>query len=604
MTFTSFDFRPELLKSLTELGYQTPTPIQAQTIPLLLAGHDVIGTAQTGTGKTAAFALPILQQLQPMSGKKKPQALIITPTRELAEQIDQNIKAYTRYLKISCQSVYGGVNITPQEHKLRRGVDIVVATPGRLLDHLQRQTVSLDQIKYLVLDEADRMLDMGFLPDIKRILKQVPTERQTLLFSATMPKEIEDLVKSLTRNAKSVNISPRNATADTVEQRVYPVIKANKLRLLLHLLKTQSMYSVIVFSRTRHGADRIARQLSKYDITVARIHADRSQNQRQQALDGFKQGKFQVLVATDIAARGIDVEHISHVINFDTPVHAEDYVHRIGRTGRASATGDAYTFTCPEEDKYLKAIEKLIGRKLPVVNPREFEDAIQPDPEAPVVQTQATKTAQPAGKQTQKAVQKQATGKQNPKQGQKPLQKQALKTQATKPTQKQVPGAKNFKASAAAPQLLQKQPAKTQQKSQSQGQAKARPQLGNQPQIKNQAKPQIKSQTKQGPPKIQPNLQARLKSQAQQGPQRHKDAYVARSGGGSVRVVKRSKDSYPLSGEVDYIEFDEERPKRPARPVRSESSVDAKDKGYSRNPVYEAWQQKPAGRRNGPRRKP
>lgn len=364
MNFSDFNLHPELLKGLEAMGYATPTPIQEKTIPLLLQGKDVIGCAQTGTGKTAAFALPILQMLTP--GGSKPQALIITPTRELAEQIDVAIKDYSRFMRVKSAAVYGGVKAGPQESALRRGLDILVATPGRLLDHLRNGVVSLKGVKFLVLDEADRMLDMGFMPDIKRIVAHIPSERQTLLYSATMPPEIEKLGRSFSHNAELILAGPRNTTARSVRQVVYKVEKTEKLRLLVHVLKHSDTGSTIVFSRTRHGAERIAKQLGRQGIEAARIHADRSQAQRLAALDNFRSGRSQVLVATDIAARGLDIENVTHVINYDTPTHAEDYVHRIGRTGRAAATGDALTFTSVEEDKYLKSIEKLIGKPLPI----------------------------------------------------------------------------------------------------------------------------------------------------------------------------------------------------------------------------------------------
>ncbi|PIQ29189.1 hypothetical protein COW36_17625 [bacterium (Candidatus Blackallbacteria) CG17_big_fil_post_rev_8_21_14_2_50_48_46] len=364
MSFNQFEFHPELLKGLKAMGYETPTPIQEKTIPLLLQKKDVIGCAQTGTGKTAAFALPILHQLEP--GQKLPQALIITPTRELAEQIDVAIKDYSRFMRVRSAAIYGGVKAGPQESQLRRGLDIVVATPGRLLDHLRNGVLSLKNIRFLVLDEADRMLDMGFMPDIKRIVSQVPAARQTLLYSATMPPEIEKLGRTFTRNAELIVAGSRNTTASSVRQAVYRVERPEKLRLLVHVLRHAETGSTIVFSRTRHGADRIAKQLIRQGIEAARIHADRSQAQRLSALENFRSGACQVLVATDIAARGLDIENVTHVINYDTPVHAEDYVHRIGRTGRAAATGDAMTFTSLEEEKYLRSIEKLIGKPVPV----------------------------------------------------------------------------------------------------------------------------------------------------------------------------------------------------------------------------------------------
>lgn len=378
MSFSSFQFNAALSQGIAALNYQQPTPIQSQAIPCLLTGQDLIGCAQTGTGKTAAFSLPLLQQLQPR--RRHPQALILAPTRELAEQITQAIKALAKFMPVKVAAIYGGVAIGPQERVLSRGVDIVVATPGRLLDHLQRRTLQLQEIQFLVLDEADRMMDMGFMPDIKRIIKLVPTERQTMLFSATMPPEIEKLARSITRQPKLIMAGPRSATADNVAQKVFKVSKPDKMGLLVSLLAENANQSAIVFSRTKHGADKIARQLGQRQFSAARIHSDRSQAQRQNALDSFRQGSCRILVATDIAARGIDVDHVGLVINYDTPVHAEDYVHRIGRTGRASAVGEALTFTSLEEQPYLQAIEKLIGRSLPL---GEWKGT----PSAPMIQT-------------------------------------------------------------------------------------------------------------------------------------------------------------------------------------------------------------------------
>jgi ATP-dependent RNA helicase RhlE len=421
MHFNSFSFQPELLRALTALNYEAPTPIQAQTIPLLLEGRDVIGCAQTGTGKTAAFALPILQQLQP--GQRLPQALIVTPTRELAEQIDVAIKGFSRFMRVRSAAIYGGVKAGPQENQLRQGLDIVVATPGRLLDHLRNGVLNLKAIRFLVLDEADRMLDMGFMPDIRRIVSQLPTERQTLLYSATMPPEIEKIGRSLTRQAQLVLAGPRNTTAHSVRQGVYRLDKTRKLRLLVHVLRHAETGSTIVFSRTRHGADRIARQLGRQGIDAARIHADRSQAQRLSALESFRSGACQVLVATDIAARGLDIENVTHVINYDTPVHAEDYVHRIGRTGRAAATGDALTFTSEEEDKYLRSIEKLIGQPVPVLKVPD----VLPELAAPPPQT----TSHTPHKAATKTAPRAAT--QNADKGRRPAQALSQRTPAARP---------------------------------------------------------------------------------------------------------------------------------------------------------------------------
>jgi ATP-dependent RNA helicase RhlE len=397
MNFSDFNLKPELLKGLEALGYKTPTPIQEKTIPLLMQNKDVIGCAQTGTGKTAAFAVPILNRIQ--TGNQRPQVLIITPTRELAEQIDVAIKDYSRFMRVRSAAIYGGVKSGPQENAIRRGLDIVVATPGRLLDHLRNRVLNLSQIQFLVLDEADRMLDMGFMPDIKRIVAQLPVERQTLLYSATMPPEIEKVGRSLTKQAELILAGPRNTTAHSVRQVVYKVEKSEKLRLLVHVLQHGDTGSTIVFSRTRHGADRIAKQLGRQGIEAARIHADRSQSQRLAALENFRQGRCQVLVATDIAARGLDIENVTHVINYDTPTHAEDYVHRIGRTGRAAATGDALTFTSMDEDKYLRSIEKLIGKPLPITpKPAQMPVLISPPPPEPGPRFSPTRTPSASGR--------------------------------------------------------------------------------------------------------------------------------------------------------------------------------------------------------------
>ncbi len=374
MPFKAIGLSDPLVQGILATGYTAPTEIQSQAIPAAISGQDVLGCAQTGTGKTAAFVLPILNRLghKKMSGKRRIRSLILTPTRELATQIEDCIVGYGRFMKLKSLSVYGGVNINPQLATLQRGVDIVVATPGRLLDHMQRGTIALDKVEVLVLDEADRMFDMGFIKDVQKIIKALPKHRQTLLFSATMSTEIKMLVKTVQKSPKIIQIGPLRNPIDTITQSLIYVPKPSKMDLLLHLLEENSMYSVLVFSRTKHGADKICRKLSKAGILAVAIHSNRTQNQRQQALNGFKAGKFQVMVATDIAARGIDVEGITHVVNYDVPGFAEDYIHRIGRTGRATTTGDAIMFVSDEETKALRSIEKFIGNKIPLHKMKAF----------------------------------------------------------------------------------------------------------------------------------------------------------------------------------------------------------------------------------------
>ena len=373
-----------LVQGILATGYTAPTEIQSQAIPAAIAGKDIIGCAQTGTGKTAAFVLPMLHRLSevnPAPSNKAVRALILTPTRELAVQIEKSIQNYGRYLKMRSLAVYGGTGMQGQLNVLRRGVEIVVATPGRLMDHMQRNTIDLRQVEILVIDEADRMFDMGFINDVRRIIRAIPKERQTLLFSATMSPEVKALVENIQQSPVLIQIGRVNNPIDTITQYAYKVEQNLKMDFLLHLLKTTSMYSVLVFSRTKHGADRIRRRLDRENITSVALHSGRTQGQRQQALDGFKRGKFQVMVATDIAARGIDVTGISHVINYDVPVVAEDYVHRIGRTGRAAATGDAITFVSRDEEKSLTRIERFINRKLNLVRHPDFSYRPSPAPE-------------------------------------------------------------------------------------------------------------------------------------------------------------------------------------------------------------------------------
>jgi len=352
------------MQAVQEAGYTEPTPIQAAAIPPIIAGHDVIGIAQTGTGKTAAFTLPILTKLAalPTGQHRRTRVLVIAPTRELVVQIEENVKIYAKHLSLTVATVFGGVGEHGQIKALRAGTDIIIACPGRLLDLTDRRNGDFSQLQFLVLDEADRMLDMGFLPSIKRIVHQLPKQRQTLLFSATLSREIESLTHEFQRSPKVVQIGRRANPAETVTQLVYEVPKHLKTPLLLHLLREPKMNMVLVFSRMKHSADRLARQLEQAGIRTATLHSNRSLNQRLKALKDFKSGAVRVLVATDIAARGIDVDGISHVVNYDFPMHVEDYVHRIGRTGRAHAVGDAISFVTPEDHGELRALERFIGR--------------------------------------------------------------------------------------------------------------------------------------------------------------------------------------------------------------------------------------------------
>ena len=366
MTFETLGLSDELRRAVRATGYTSPTPIQTQVIPVILEGRDVMGAAQTGTGKTAGFVLPILQRLRnkPPVMDNRTRALIITPTRELAAQIQDSVSTYGKYLKLRSTVVFGGVNINPQMMKLRGGVDVLVATPGRLLDLYQQNAICFSDTEILVLDEADRMLDMGFIHDIKKIMALLPKRRQNLMFSATFSREIRQLAKGIINKPVEIDVAPRNFTVEIISQRIHPVDKARKVELLSHLIRTGNWYQVLVFSRTKHGADKLVRRLSRDNIHAAAIHGNKSQPQRTKALAGFKQNKIQVLVATDIAARGIDIDQLSHVVNFDLPNVAEDYIHRIGRTGRAGASGEAISLVCADEIKQLQDIERLIKRKL------------------------------------------------------------------------------------------------------------------------------------------------------------------------------------------------------------------------------------------------
>jgi len=371
--FESLNLHPDLLKGIKDLGFIRPTPIQAQAIPAILAGRDVIGCAQTGTGKTAAFVLPILNRLLPHKGRGNMRALIIAPTRELALQSMGQLKDLSRYVHLKGAAIFGGVPMSPQITALSHGVDIVSATPGRLLDHIYAGRIDFVDLETFVLDEADRMLDMGFLPDITRIISLLPEERQTLLFSATMPPPIAGLAHKILRHPVTIQIGPRAAPAVGIRHAVYPVPRHLKTELLTELLRKQELTSVLVFTRTKHAADRLTHTLERRNFRVSVLHGDRSQSQRLGALERFRQGRSQVLVATDIAARGIDIEDISHIINFDVPGTPEDYIHRVGRTARVEATGDAFTLVSHEEEPQLRAIEQALDRALPRVTLPNFD---------------------------------------------------------------------------------------------------------------------------------------------------------------------------------------------------------------------------------------
>lgn len=373
MSFRKLELDEALLKALDTQGYSTPTPIQKQAIPIVLQGKDLLGVAQTGTGKTAAFGLPILQLLNSKNNSRRGiKALILTPTRELAIQIDDSLAAYGEHTRLNHAVIFGGVSQNAQVQKLRRGVDILVATPGRLLDLMNQGFINLQSLEIFVLDEADRMLDMGFIHDVKKVIKSLPEKRQTLFFSATMPEEIQSLAKMMLKNPVKVEVTPPSSTVDKIEQRVYFTNKPDKRKLLLHLLRSNGIDSALVFTRTKHGADKVARFLDKEKIRSAAIHGNKSQNARQNALQNFKNGKLNVLVATDIAARGIDIDELGHVFNFDLPNVPETYVHRIGRTGRAGNEGMAISFCAAEERQELKDIEKLASIKIPVVEEHPY----------------------------------------------------------------------------------------------------------------------------------------------------------------------------------------------------------------------------------------
>ena len=395
MPFSSFGLHADLLRGVRELGFTRPTPIQQEAIPPAMAGHDILACAMTGSGKTAAFVLPILHRLA-SKPRGTTRALVLTPTRELAAQIEEHLNALALHTPLSGAAVFGGVGMGPQEHAFRRGVDVIIATPGRLLDHFRMPYARLLGLEVLVLDEADRMLDMGFMPDIRRILKHLPPRQQTLFFSATMPPPIVTLSKEMLKKPFTINLERKSAPAVGITHAVYPVPAELKSALLVELVKRGEIRSVIAFTRTKHRANRVADYLVRHGVTAGRIHGNRSQSQRTQALAAFKAGKFPVLVATDIAARGIDVDALSHVINFDVPPTPDDYIHRVGRTARADATGEAFLFVSPQEEGDLRGIERAIGKRLPRVTVPGFDYSKKPAEklEVPLAQRLAEMRAQ------------------------------------------------------------------------------------------------------------------------------------------------------------------------------------------------------------------
>jgi len=382
MPFSALGLVPEITRALADRNYETPTPVQSKVIPEILAGHDILAGSQTGTGKTAGFTLPLLQRLNAnQSMSNAPRALVLVPTRELAAQVADSVKAYGKYLRLRTAVIFGGVSINPQKDALRRGLDILVATPGRLLDHAEQRTVDLSRIEILVLDEADRMLDMGFIRDIRRVLKLLPAKRQNLMFSATYSGEIRELAQGLLRNPVEIEVARRNTAVESVEQRIYRVRQGDKRALLSHLIHDGDWSQVLVFTRTKHGANRLTKQLHQDGIEAAAIHGNKSQSARTQALADFKGFRIRVLVATEVASRGLDIKELPHVVNFELPNVPEDYVHRIGRTGRAGATGIAVSLVSPDESGLLKDIEKVLRKSIPVSEVPAFPPAPPPVPE-------------------------------------------------------------------------------------------------------------------------------------------------------------------------------------------------------------------------------
>jgi ATP-dependent RNA helicase RhlE len=394
MPFAALGLIPELTRALADRGYAEPTPVQSRVIPEIIAGRDLLAGAQTGTGKTAGFTLPLLQRLHSTASSKSPRALVLVPTRELAAQVTESVKSYGKYLQLKTVAIFGGVSINPQIDALRRGCDILVATPGRLLDHAEQRTVDLSHIQVLVLDEADRMLDMGFIHDIRRVLKLLPQQRQNLLFSATYSEEIRRLAQRLLHEPVEIEVARRNAAVETVEQRIYKISKENKRPLLSHLIKDGDWNQVLVFTRTKHGANRLTKQLQQDGIKAAAIHGNKSQAARTQALSDFKQFKIQALVATEVASRGLDIKELPHVVNYELPNVPEDYVHRIGRTGRAGASGLAVSLVSSDEAGLLKQIEKVLRKHIPESAVPDFPPAPPPVREHAPAPSRSTQNSQ------------------------------------------------------------------------------------------------------------------------------------------------------------------------------------------------------------------
>jgi ATP-dependent RNA helicase RhlE len=552
MLFKDLSLIEPLLRALETEGYAQPTPIQEQAIPIVLNRRDLLGCAQTGTGKTAAFSLPILQILHdtppPRQHQNKPiRCLILTPTRELAIQIGESIQAYGRNTKLRQQVIFGGVSQHAQTEQLKRGTDILVATPGRLLDLMNQGFISLRDIEIFVLDEADRMLDMGFIHDVKKVIAKLPTQRQTLFFSATMPPEISDLAHSILTNPERVEVTPVSSTAEKVEQAVYFVQKADKRHLLVHLLKSPEIKSVLVFTRTKHGANKVAADLTKSGVKAEAIHGNKSQNARQAALSNFKAGRIRVLVATDIAARGIDIEELSHVINFELPNIPETYVHRIGRTGRAGASGIALSFCEAEEIPYLKDIQKLTGQLVPVVEDHPY-----------VADLVAPGLPEPRGKKAQKGAKPTP-----PPPPARPMPEGVAPLPAHRPDRQQQ-------------QQQQRRPAQPQQ-----GQQHRQPQQGNQRDgQQQQGQPKQRDGQQQG----QQNRQQPESHNAQQQPRRHEQRPQQQKGGQKPAPPQSStKGRFSSILEVSAIEKQDFRPNKPKpnyrdRPAQTDAAAPRKDR--------------------------
>ena len=540
MSFDSLGLSEPLVRAVHELGYTSPTPIQQQAIPAVLGGGDLLAGAQTGTGKTAGFTLPILQRLNAAAapagpaGKRMVRALVLTPTRELAAQVEESVRAYGKYVKLKSTVLFGGVGINPQIDALKRGVDIVVATPGRLLDHMQQKTIDVSALEILVLDEADRMLDMGFIHDIKRVLARLPAKRQNLLFSATFSDEIKALADSLLDTPALIEVARRNTTTELVAQKIHPVDRDRKRELLTHLIREHEWFQVLVFTRTKHGANRLAEQLTKDGISALAIHGNKSQSARTRALAEFKDGTLQVLVATDIAARGIDIDQLPHVVNYDLPNVPEDYVHRIGRTGRAGATGEAVSLVCVDEKQLLKDIEKLIKRTID----QEVIPGFEPDPNAkpePIQQRRGQGNAgrQPRSGEQAKHAARAPSGQpaSRPTTARRDGQAAAGNAQPGRAAKQQNHDAKATQAQGKAPKQ-----AKPQGQAQGQSQAQGRGKPQGQGRAQSQGKPQARPQQAQGQQPARGAGQERGEASSGQADRRRKQSDPGALLGGKPRT--------------------------------------------------------------------